>query len=218
MRKEGMARLLVPQLSTAPYHLMSRCPNREPFGLHLDTVWSIMEDYLYYIHQTYNFRINGFVLMPNHFHLIGQTMDVPIGKVMCDFMTKTSKEINRLTGKINQNWGSRHYKCILDKEIYLLNTYKYIYQNPVRAKLCSRAEDWKYSTLNGILGGSRLIIPIEADNVLFSENFNDRQLEWLNREIKKENNAAVKLALTKKLFTLPKTKDLFLNPLEKELI
>lgn len=156
--------------------------------------------------------------MPNHFHLLASCLDISIGVVMCDLMAKVSKEINFMTGRINQNWGSRHFKCELNKEHYFYNTYKYVYQNPLRARLVNKVEEWPCSTLSGKLGLSKLIIPATEDTLLFSPNLNENTLAWLNRLATKEQNDWIRKALTKKTFTLPKVGDKRVNPIEETLI
>ena len=201
--QRGMARYNVSQTSDFPFHITGRCPNRESFRIPINDVWAIMEDYLYLAHIKYNFRIHSFVLMPNHFHLIASSTDTKIGKPLGEFLCNSSKEFNYITNRINQNWGGRHYKCELSNFHYFMNTYKYVYQNPVRAKLVSKVEEWRYSTLNRICGFAPLTIPLEPDSLLFNPGFDESCLSWLNTPITDENYAAIKLALTKVKFKLP---------------
>jgi putative transposase len=167
-------------------------------------VWRIFEEDLYLVHHKYDFKILSFVLMPNHFHMVARVTDVPIGKIMSELLTSVSKEINRYSGRINQNFGGRHYKCILDSTHYLFNCHKYVYQNPVRAGLSNRAELWRFSTLNGILGLSKLFIPLELDSILFNPDFDERELAWINRPIRPEHLEDFRKALSKRIFNLPK--------------
>lgn len=209
-----MARAYVNQNSLLPYHITARCSNRVRFGQNLDTVWSIMEDYLFYSHIKHGFKIHSFLLMPNHFHLIASLSDYTIGEVMREFLTNTSKEMNRLSGKINQNWGSKYFKCELTSTNYFLNTYKYVYQNPLRSSLVERCEDWRYSTLNGLVGNSKLIIPVEKDLILFNPDFDEKQLAWLNAHITPSDYFEMKSALSKRVFKLPKNSNKNLSKLE----
>lgn len=209
-----MARAHVNQNSIWPYHITGRCPNREPFRIPLPWMWSIMEDYLYYLHHVYELKIYAFVLMPNHFHLLCGTPTKKIGDVIQELMWKSSKEINAISGRINQNWGGRHFKCELNKANHFINTYKYVYQNPLRSNLVKRVEDWPYSTLNGLVGNSKLIIPIAKDTILFNNNLDFKKLDWLNQLIDKKYYDEIKIALSRKTFCLPKTKSKRLSDLE----
>ncbi len=195
-----MARFNSIQTSIYPFHITARTPNRENFPLSLDKIWEILENELIRVHYQYDLKIQSFVLMPNHFHLICKSESVPIGETMRSFLSVSSLEINKRAGRINQNWGGRHYKCLLPSELYFLNTYKYVYQNPLRANLVERTEDWKYSTLHQILGLNRLKIPLEEDTLLFKPSFCEKELKWINTIPAQENLKIWRLGLMKKSF------------------
>ncbi len=203
-----MARFHVPQLSEFPYHITARCPNRRPFPLPLSEIWTLFQFHLSLVHYRYDLKIHAAVLMPNHFHMICRTGSVPIGKCMSVFMGELSKDINFRANRINQNWGGRHYKCVIPNYRHMINTYKYVYQNPKRAHLCRHVEEWPYSTLNGLLGLSRLEIPLEPDAILFNPNFDQQELKWLNRMPNEDDLQSIRKALRKKSFQLPSVRTL----------
>ena len=120
-----MARNYVPQLSEFPYHITARCPNRDAFRTDLSSTWSVFQHHLNYMNFKYELKIHYFVLMPNHFHLIASTSNIAIGAIMRELLSGTSKDINSLTSRINQNWGSRHYKSVIESQHYFFNAYKY---------------------------------------------------------------------------------------------
>ncbi|MFZ3231337.1 MAG: hypothetical protein WA160_14100 [Pseudobdellovibrio sp.] len=214
-----MARLHTPQFSDYPFHITARHHNKEAFHLNLDLVWKIMSEQLYLIHHFFGIKIHSFVLMPNHFHLICKTDSELLGIAIGHFMRETSKAMNRYTGRCNQTWGSRYYRCEVISQHYFLNCYKYVYQNPVRSKLVSTCEEWKYSTLNGLLGKTHLLIPVEDDSILFSDcgMIIKENLSWLNKVADADNVDAIKLALKKRIFKLPKAKNKKAHFLESEL-
>lgn len=62
---------------------------------------------------------------------------------------------------------------------HFLNTYKYIYRNPVEAGLCRRVEEYSFSTLNELLGLQKTVNHIAIDPLgLPQQPF--RLLDWLN--------------------------------------
>jgi putative transposase len=64
-----------------------------------------------------------------------------------------------------------------------LNTYKYIYRNPVEAGIVKNCEDYPFSTLSGLLGKSVLRL-IVWDNLGLIQN-PIRILRWLNDQNQK---------------------------------
>lgn len=190
-------------MSQNPFHITARCPNREPFHCDLEEVWSIMEDFLFLMHHQHGLKIHSFVLMPNHFHLLASSPETPINHAMRDLMWHTSKAMNDQSFRINQAWGARHFRCELRAYNYFVNTYKYIYQNPVRAHLVTACEDWHYSTLFGLLGFKKLIIPIENDLILFPDYIDLSALEWINKPISESHRLQMKKSLARNHFHLP---------------
>ncbi|GIL17744.1 MAG: hypothetical protein BroJett040_14950 [Oligoflexia bacterium] len=131
-------------------------------------------------------------------------------------MRDSSKAINKISGRINQVWGGRHYKCEITSFHYFMNAYKYVYQNPIRSGLCQRVEDWPFSTLHGLLGVAHLFIPTAQDTLLFPDLlFDETTLDWLNRPVLEIYNRDISSALVKKQFKLRKTRHGKPNILEK---
>lgn len=189
-----MPRKKVLILANEPYHITARCLNKEWFSLPLETVWSIMEDFLFLLVAGFGVRIHSFILMSNHFHLLITAPNGNLSSAMLYFMRETSKEITRLSGRINQTYGSRNHKTRITNYHHFMNTYKYIYQNPIRAKLCTNAEDYPFSTLNGLCRGSKLTIPVDED-LLFNPLFDEGLLTWLNTPIEERDLRDMRLAL-----------------------
>lgn len=200
-------RKAVPITDEYPYHVSVRCPNRESFKANLSEVWSIFEDYLFLTSKAYELAILAFVLMPNHLHILLRTPKLNLGPAMNYLLRETSREMNYTTGRINQNWGGPYHKTLIDTYHYYMNVYKYIYRNPVRARLCDRVEDYPYSTLFGTLGKSNLIIPIEEDTLLFDPNFNIQTLNWLNTPSCPQDEAEVRRALRKSILDFGKNQE-----------
>ncbi|MBC7465386.1 MAG: hypothetical protein H7256_05285 [Bdellovibrio sp.] len=215
-----MARFNAPQFSEFPFHITGRRHNKDAFNLELDLVWTILTEHLFLTHHFFGLRIHAFVLMPNHFHLICRTDQDLLGTALGYFMRETSKTMNFYSGRCNQNWGSRYYRCEIASNNYYMNCYKYVYQNPVRANLSESCEDWKYSTLNGLVGESHLIVPVESDTILFSDKglLINENLKWLNTRPSDDNLNDVRSALKKRNFKLPQTKNKKTHFLESGLL
>ncbi len=167
-----------------------------------------MGDYLYLVHHAFNLKIHSFVLMSNHFHLMVTAPEDNLSQAMLYFMRETSREITRLSGRINQTYGARHHKTYLGNYHYFMNTYKYVYRNPVKAGICECVEEYPYSTLSGLCGLNHMIVPLELDTLAFSPSFSEENLGWLNRKPDELLEEEMRLALRHPEFKLracPKT-------------
>ena len=163
-----------------------------------------MENYLHFIHHAFGVRIHSFVLMPNHFHLIARFQEQKLGPAMNYFMRETSKAIARDGGRENHIWGTRVFRSAIRTPHYFSHAYKYVYRNPVEAGLARRVEDYAFSTLPSLIGSTYGLIPLEADEYLFDDV--EAQLQWLNHSPADEDRLAVKTALRRNEFSIPRMK------------
>lgn len=199
-----------------PVHISSRCINKEWFGLPLDQVWKICEDFLFLTNKIYKLKIHAFVLMSNHYHLIVSAPNNNLSEGMRFLNRELSRHILKSSNRINLTFGGRFFRSEIDSYHYYMNVYKYIYRNPVEAKLSTRVEEYEFSTLYGFLGRRKLIIPIEEDSILDIQNI-EGTLSWLNANPPDHHKIAMKKALKRTLFKLPRDENSNKHPLELSL-
>jgi putative transposase len=181
-----------------PYHLGARCLNREWFRLPLPVVWEIFSEQLYFAHHAFNLCIHNFVLMSNHFHLVASTPDKNLSQTMNYFMRETSRLISRYSGRINQVYGAPYHRSLIRSEHYFMHAYKYVYRNPVEAGICSKVEDYQFSTLFGLLGRGHLLIPLAEDSLITGDA--NIYLDWLNKNYAADHKLQIKRALARSSF------------------
>jgi len=164
----------------------------------MEEVWDIFSIYLHFISHAYQVRIHSFVLMSNHFHMLISTPDANIDEAMNYFLREVSRSLGKASGRINQIFGGPYHWSLINNSIYYQHAYKYIYRNPVHAGLSRQVEEYKFSTLRGLLGFERLVIPA-IDNLDLIHN-PASQLRWLNKTYDEDVQEAIRLALRKKEF------------------
>lgn len=191
-----------------PYHLTGRTNNREAFPIPLEIVWTIFEREAYAIHTLYGTEIQSLVLMPNHFHLIATVPEYDLGRVMNYFLTNISKSINAISGRVGHVFGGPYYWTLIDNSRYFGHAFKYVYRNPVRAGLCGRVEDYRFSTLHGRLGKSKLGFPLMLTRTGMEFNLPDSErveawLFWMNTPFATEAEDLIRYSLRRGKFGLP---------------
>jgi REP element-mobilizing transposase RayT len=184
-----------------PYHLRNRCINKEWFSLPMHVVWEIFSEQLYLANKAFNLQIHSFVLMSNHYHLLASTPEGNLSECMRYFQTEVSREITRLSRRINQTFGGPFGSTVIGSNHYFLAAYKYVYRNPVKAGLVERAENYRYSTLNGLIGRSKLIIPLCEDSTLFSDV--EGTLNWIGTAFTENHSDQIQKALRRREFKYP---------------
>jgi putative transposase len=213
---QNMGRGLRKFSSEHPFHITARCINREWFAIHIDDVWDLFVDRLYYIRMCYGVEIISFVLMPNHFHLLLRTPSGRMDKAMHSLMTEVSREIGSRAGRINQTFGGPYHSSMITCDHYLRHAYKYVYRNPVEAGICSSVESYRYSTLPGLLGKTNLFTPLAEDPFLFDDPTGS--LKWLNKKYRRGVLQEIETALSYRVCRFSKDrKSRQPNPLEVEL-
>lgn len=186
--------------SEFPYHVTARCINKEWFNLPMECVWEIMSQQLFFIHHAFGAEILAFVLMSNHFHLLLRTPLANLDKITEWFMRESSRSLVWEGNRINQTYGGPHFRCVVSSFHHFLNAYKYLYFNPVHAGICRNVEDYRFSSLRGLLGQERLLFPVANDETLFSDV--EGTLRWLNSMPTPDNWAATEKALKRREFKL----------------
>jgi len=100
-----------------------------------------------------NVEIWAYCLMPNHIHLIAvpETID-GLRKGIGEAHRRYSRMINFRENWRGHLWQGRFASFPMD-EAYLLAAARYVEMNPVRARLVSTAESWKWSSAGAHLSG-----------------------------------------------------------------
>jgi putative transposase len=195
--------------SQFPYHVTARSINKEFFYLEQKKLWRIFCDYLFILKYEFSISIHSFVLMDNHFHMIVSTPLANLSKGMNYFIREVSREVSRENKRINQTFGGPYHWCILD-------SYKYVYRNPVDAGITNNCEDYFYSSLHGLIGQSHLMIPIEEDTVLFNGDL-QQNLMWLNFA-KQKDVEIVRKSLKKPYFRFGRSSSIKMNRIDENFI
>lgn len=96
--------------------------------------------------KKFDYNILAYVIMNNHYHLLLQTFKDPIGKVMFNINNVTGKFIRDNLEYSGHVFQGRYNSKLVQTNAYFLWLIRYIHRNPVRAKICSKVDDYKWSS------------------------------------------------------------------------
>ena len=185
-----------------PYHIVSRANNKEFFPLPIEELWKEFNLYLTMVHIMYRVRIHAHVLMGNHYHLILTTPQQNLDLVMKYFNRSLALTINQKTGRINRVFGARYKWTVIRDVKYLERVFRYLYQNPVKAKLSKNVESYPYSSIRQIVGLSSFECPLYP--IQFASNKLDISpyefLELMNQRMSSDDNEVIQKALYHSVF------------------
>jgi hypothetical protein len=156
------------------YHVYNQGNNKQQ-------IFSVNEDYLIFLRLARNLidpnsEIIAYCLMPNHFHFLLYTDErinatIKQGNLLLDVLTNAFRKLlsgyTRIYNTRNAKSGSlfrqkTKYKYLSNSNIthrlsynlqdYYFNCFQYIHQNPLRAGLVSKLEDWEFSSFRDYAG------------------------------------------------------------------
>ena len=96
------------------------------------------------------YRLHAWVIMPNHVHVLATPLgDISLSGVVHSWKSYTAGRANALLRRQGPFWRPDYFDRFVRNEKHYLLTVEYIHQNPVKAGLCRRAGDWKWSSAPG---------------------------------------------------------------------
>ncbi|MHB8844296.1 MAG: transposase [Nitrospirota bacterium] len=120
----------------------------------------------------YSFHLYAYVLMGNHVHLLIETKETPLSKILQGINQSYTLYFNRRYKTVGHLFQGRYKAILCDREAYLLGLLKYIHTNPVRARIAETPGVYRWSSHPAYTGKNNLGGLIDTDQVLrmFSEN------------------------------------------------
>jgi putative transposase len=101
-------------------------------------------------------RILGYVLMPNHFHLVlWPRGDGDLSRWMQWLLTSHVRRYHRHYQGSGHVWQGRFKAFPIERDEHLLTVLRYVERNPLRAGLVRKAEAWAWSSLSWRPTGER---------------------------------------------------------------
>lgn len=132
------------------YHITSRGNDRKKIFLG-DYDYNKFLEYLKTAKEKHKFYLYAYCLMPNHYHLLLETTQPNLSRIMQYLNTSYATYYNIKRKKYGHLFQGRYKSILIDKDSYLLELTRYIHLNPVRAKIVSEPQKYKWSSFNGYL-------------------------------------------------------------------
>ena len=129
------------------YHVLNR-GNARAEVFHKDGDYSAFLELMAKANERLPLRILGYVLMPNHFHLVlWPRGDGDLSRWMQWLLTSHVRRYHRHYHGSGHVWQGRFKAFPIDQGEHLLTVLRYVERNPLRAGLVAQAEAWAWSSL-----------------------------------------------------------------------
>jgi putative transposase len=129
------------------------------------------------------FKLIGYVLMPDHFHLLVNPIELDISKVIGKLKGRSASSILKSLRAVEDTTtlcqlqlprplasGQKHAVWLQDfssidlwSNKFILQKLNYIHMNPVRAGLCDHPAKWPWSSYHAYFPHQPESVPIEID-------------------------------------------------------
>ena len=156
-----MPKGLVRYQRTGVYHFITfSCYQRQPL-LGTTAAYAVFEREFEQVRRRYEFVVAGYVLMPEHVHLlVGEPARSSLSIALQVLKQETSQELKKRGTP--QFWQRRYYDFNVWSEDKRVEKLRYIHRNPVTRGLCAGPQDWLWSSFRHYLSGEEGNVEIES--------------------------------------------------------
>ncbi len=116
--------------------------------------------------ERYRFLLYAYVLMDNHVHLLLETQETHLSRVLQGINQSYTIYFNRKYKTIGHLFQGRYKAILCDRDEYLLGLVKYIHFNPIRAGMAENLDAYPYSSHHAYTGRAVADDLVDADMVL----------------------------------------------------
>jgi len=151
------------------YHIINR-------GVEQRVIFKEKEDYKKFEElfctyaPSYGVTVHNYCLMSNHYHLLIEIEDGMLSKFMRQINMNYAIYFNKKYKRSGHLWQGRFKSWYVTDEAYLHTLILYIEQNPVKAKMLKRVEEYSYSTAHYFLEEK---LPQCLKNSYIAQNYED---------------------------------------------
>lgn len=144
-------RPLRPNAPGCIYHVTARGNRRQPIFLEdgdRHRFLGLLEE----VARRYGWSCHAYCLMPNHYHLVLETVNADLSVGMHRLNSTYAHWFNARHALDGHVFQARFHSVLVESEWHLLELSRYVVLNPVRAGLCASPASWPWSSYQSILG------------------------------------------------------------------
>jgi len=145
-----MSRPIRIEFAGAFYHVTARGNERKKIFLS-QRDYARFKEYLEIARERFGCVLHAYVLMGNHYHLLLETPEANLSKVMHYLNGSYTTYFNVKRKRNGHLFQGRYKSIVVDRDSYLLELSRYIHLNPIRAGIKERPEEYPHSSYGSYL-------------------------------------------------------------------
>ncbi len=140
-----MPRPLRVEYPGALYHVIARGNERKAvFRDDADREFYLRR--LQHYRERFDFRLIAYCLMTNHVHLVLETGETPLSRVIHGLQSSYTQAFNRRHQRSGHLFQGRYKALLVEADRYFLALLRYVHFNPLEARLTKRPEEYAWSS------------------------------------------------------------------------
>jgi len=140
-----MVRPLRIQFEEAIYHVYARGNEKAPIFSDDKDLFRFL-DLLSELPEKFHAVMHAYTLMTNHYHLIVETRDANLSKIIHYLNGCYSGYYNRKYQRVGHLFQGRYAASLIQKESYLIAASRYVHRNPIQAGMVTKLQDYPWSS------------------------------------------------------------------------
>jgi len=175
---------------TGLYHIYFRGINKQNI-FEEENDYQKLKKLLFTIKQELDFKIYSFIFMSNHVHLLFKEEEPgDISTAMHKLLTSYAGWYNKKYSRSGSLFGDRYASKPVKEDKYLSSLVRYIHQNPIRAGVVSKLNDYKWSSYHDYISSDKY--PVVLTDTGFLLDYLSSNKETSIQIFIKSNNEMIK--------------------------
>lgn len=136
------------------YHLTSRGDDRKKIFIGNKDFEKFLT-YLEIAKEKFKFYLYAYCLMDNHYHLLLETTQPNLSRIMQNINSSYTLYYNKKRGKCGHVFQGRYKSILVEADEYFKEVSRYIHLNPVKARLVDSPSEYRWSSYSVYLNGAK---------------------------------------------------------------
>ena len=133
----------------------------------------------------HDWHVHAWCAMTNHYHLLLTTPNGDLAGGMHRLNSRFAHWFNDVHREVGHVFRRRYTPVLVETDEHLRWCYRYIAMNPVKAGICERPEDWRWSSFAWLFGRPAMALPSAERHLYRHFGGGERGRERLRRYVER---------------------------------